>query len=56
MLVDTLTDTPESVVVCEKHDSQTEMLRLDEADLTEWLKRYSLGDLWTKDDFGLNRW
>lgn len=56
MLVDTLTDTPESVVVCEKHDSQTEMHRLDKADLTEWLKRYSLGDLWTRGDLGGNRW
>lgn len=56
MLVDTLTDTPESVVVCEKHDGMTEMHRLDKADLTEWLKRYSLGDLWTRGDLGGNRW
>ena len=56
MLVDTLTDMPESVVVCEKHDSQTEMHRLDKADLTEWLNRYSLGDLWTRGDLGGNRW
>lgn len=55
-LVDTLTDTPESVVVCEKHDGKTEMHRLDKADLTEWLKRYSLGDLWTRGDLGGNRW
>ena len=56
MLVDTLTDTPESVVVCEKHDGKTEMHRLDKADLTEWLNRYSLGDLWTRGDLGGNRW
>ena len=56
MLVDTLTDTPESVVVCEKHDSQTEMHRLDKTDLTEWLNRYSIGDLWTRGDLGGNRW
>ena len=56
MLVDTLTDTPESVVVCEKHDGKTEMHRLDKADLAEWLKRYSLGDLWTRGDLGGNRW
>lgn len=55
-LVDTLTDTPESVVVCEKHDGKTEMHRLDKADLAEWLKRYSLGDLWTRGDLGGNRW
>ena len=56
MLVDTLTDMPESVVVCEKHDGKTEMHRLDKADLTEWLNRYSLGDLWTRGDLGGNRW
>ena len=56
MLVDTLTDTPESVVVCEKHDGKTEMHRLDKSDLAEWLKRYSLGDLWTRGDLGGNRW
>ena len=56
MLVDTLTDTPESVVVCEKHEGQTEMHRLDKTDLAEWLKRYSLGDLWTRGDLGGNRW
>ncbi|MCE2434969.1 MAG: AAA family ATPase [Candidatus Latescibacteria bacterium] len=56
MLVDTLTDTPESVVVCEKHNGKTEMHRLDKADLTEWLNRYSLGDLWTRGDLGGNRW
>ena len=55
-LVDTLTDTPESVVVCEKHDGKTEMHRLDKADLAEWLERYSLGDLWTRGDLGGNRW
>ena len=56
MLVDTLTDTPESVVVCEKHDGKTEMHRLDKSDLAEWLKRYSLGELWTRGDLGGNRW
>ena len=56
MLVDTLTDTPESVVVCEKREGKTEMHRLDKADLAEWLNRYSLGDLWTRGDLGGNRW
>ena len=38
VLVDALTDMPESVVVCEKHDGQTEMRRLDKDDLTKWLQ------------------
>ena len=56
VLVDALTDRPESVVVCEKHDGRTEMKRLDKADLAKWLKDYRLGDLWTSGELGGNRW
>ena len=56
VLVDTLTDKPESVVVCEKHDGQTEMRRLDKEDLAKWLEEYRLGDLWTSGELGGNRW
>ena len=56
VLVDALTDQPESVVVCEKHDGQTEMRRLDKADLSKWLEDYRLGDLWTSGELGGNRW
>ena len=56
ILVDTLTDQPESIVVCEKHDGQTEMRRLDKGDLTKWLQDYRLGDLWTSGELGGNRW
>ena len=56
VLVDKLTETPESVVVCGKHDGKTEMQRLDKDELTHWLKRYSLGDLWTKGGLGGTRW
>ena len=56
VLVDKLTETPESVVVCEKHDGQTQLKRLDKDELGHWLERYSLGDLWTKGELGGNRW
>ena len=56
VLVDALTDRPESVVVCEKHDGKTEMRRLDKADLAKWLKDYRLGDLWRSGELGGNRW
>ena len=56
ILVDTLTDQPESVVVCEKHNGQTEMRRLDRSDLAKWLNDYRLGDLWTSGELGGNRW
>ena len=56
VFVDTLTDQPESVVVCEKHDGRTEMRRLDKGDLAKWLSDYRLGDLWTSGELGGNRW
>lgn len=56
MLIDALSDDPESVVVCTKEDGQTQMERLSSADLNEWLEQYSLGDLWSKGEIGGNRW
>ena len=56
VLVDALTGTPESVVVCEKHNGGTEMRRLDKAALSDWLKDYCLGELWSKGELGGNRW
>src|SRR5207253_2378409 len=41
MLVDALTERPESVVVVEKHDGQTEAKRLQATDeLHDWLAKY----------------
>lgn len=56
VLVDKLTDMPDSVVICEKHDGQTQLRRLNSDDLKHWLSRYSLGELWTKGELGGNRW
>ena len=55
-LVDALTETPESVVVCEKHDGRTRMKRLNGDDLSEWLERYRLGEFWASGGIGGNRW
>ena len=55
-IVDALNDHPESVVVCEKHDGQTEFKRLDRAELKVWLKDYSMGDLWIGGHLGGSRW
>jgi predicted ATPase len=55
-LVDALTDTPEAIVVCEKHEGSTTMRRLEKAALEDWLKDYSLGQLWQKGELGGNRW
>ena len=56
MIVDALTDTPESIVVCEKEDGQTRLKRLSTKDLSHWLEKYRLGELWSSGQIGGNRW
>ncbi|GAA5261614.1 AAA family ATPase [Methanocalculus sp. MC3] len=56
ILVDALTDNPESVLVCEKRNGSTHLQRLQRQDLKEWLERYSLGELWIKGEIGGTRW
>lgn len=56
ILVDAMTETPEAVVVCAKEQGQTRMERLNPDDLAEWLKKYRLGQLWTRGDIGGTRW
>ena len=56
VLVDALTDTPESIVVCEKENGQTKLRRLDKDELSHWLEKYRLGELWTSGELGGNRW
>ncbi|MBI3958067.1 MAG: AAA family ATPase [Chloroflexi bacterium] len=56
VLVDALTEYPETVVVCEKHAGQTIMHRLDPQALAHWLESYRLGELWTSGELGGVRW
>jgi predicted ATPase len=56
ILVDAMTEHPESVVVCEKHNGMTDMHRLTKEELTEWLEKYRLGQLWLKGQIGGTRW
>lgn len=56
ILVDAMTDRPQAVVVCEKHNHQTTMRRLEKAALEHWLERYRLGQLWTRGELGGTRW
>jgi predicted ATPase len=55
-LIEELTETPESVIVCEKHGGATVMRRLEMAELSKWLNEYSLGELWRKGEIGGTRW
>lgn len=56
ILVDTLSDTPESIVVFENDDGATRMKRLDAEELRVWLEDYRLGELWTSGQIGGVRW
>ena len=56
VLVDAMTETPECVVVCEKHEGKTEMIRLSPPELKTWLEKYRLGQLWIEGQLGGKRW
>ncbi len=56
ILIDALTDVPESVIVCEKRQGETRLHRLERENLKPWLKKYRLGELWSKSEIGGNRW
>ena len=56
MLIDALSEQPESVLVCEKEEGQTYIKRLNQSDLAHWLKDYRLGALWLSGEIGGKRW
>lgn len=43
---------PEDVLVANLVEGATQLTRLDSLELGEWLKTYSLGQLWEKNEFG----
>jgi predicted ATPase len=55
-LVSALSEIPESVLVCERDEKGSKMRRLESKNLKDWLKDYSLGDLWRMGELGGNRW
>jgi predicted ATPase len=55
-LIDELSETAKSVIVCEKHDGSSILKQLDSDQLSEWLTRYKLGQLWRTGEIGGNRW
>jgi predicted ATPase len=55
-LVDKLSGNAQSVIVCEKHDGSSVLTQLDADQLSDWLKRYTLGQLWRTGEIGGNRW
>ena len=56
ILVDELTSTPDSVIICEKSHGATQLRRLDAVELKPWLEKYRLGELWMRGEIGGTRW
>jgi predicted ATPase len=56
VLVDALSATPEAILVCERYEEGTHIERLKIDSLGEFLKRYSLGNMWRSGHIGGNRW
>lgn len=56
ILVDALSDQPESVLVAEKTEAGSTLTRLNAEQLKPWLEKYRLGQLWTQGQIGGTRW
>lgn len=56
ILVDALTEHPETLIVCEKHEGRTQLRRLTQEEVQPWLAKYRLGQLWTRGQLGGKRW
>lgn len=55
-LVDGLTDHAESVLVCEKENGTTRLVRLDQSDVDAWREQGALGVQWMSGRHGGTRW
>jgi predicted ATPase len=55
-LIDELSDDPSTVLICHKVGGSSEIKRLESEQLSDWLKRYKLGQLWRTGELGGNRW
>jgi predicted ATPase len=55
ILIDALSEQPESLVICEKHKGSTTMRHLAREEVQPWLEKYRLGQLWTRGQLGGTR-
>jgi len=55
-LVDSFTDHPEAILVCDKVDGCTTIDRLDEEQVRAWRAHGRLGELWLSGQLGGTRW
>jgi predicted ATPase len=52
VLVSSLSDHPDSILVFEPGPEGSTVRRLDGEELKPWLEKYSLGDLWANGEIG----
>jgi predicted ATPase len=55
-LIDQMSGNPAAIIICEKHSGSSVFRHLDADQLSEWLERYRLGQLWRTGEIGGNRW
>jgi predicted ATPase len=55
-LVDSFTEHPEAILVCDKVNGATQIARLDPVQIAEWRQHESLGPLWLSGQLGGTRW
>lgn len=55
-LVDSFTETPEVILVCDRREGATRIERLDAEQVKAWLADGSLGQLWVSGQIGGTRW
>lgn len=53
-LVSALSDNPEYIVTAERPGAGTQLRRLEPSELSGWLEKYRLGDLWRMGELGAN--
>ena len=56
VLLDAMSEQPESVVVCERSEGETRVHRLDAEKLQPRLEKQTLSQLWHSGEIGGNRW
>jgi hypothetical protein len=51
-----MSEQPDSVVVCERNNGETRVIRLDAKRLEPHLAKHTLSELWHSGEIGGNRW
>ncbi|MDQ6707428.1 MAG: AAA family ATPase, partial [Acidobacteriota bacterium] len=54
ILLSALSESPESVLVCENLKGSSSIRRLDKDQLDFWLREYKLGEIWRTGELGGN--